>query len=511
MQPSTTPSELPTLARLQAGLLELAAIVAATDDLPRLLDAIARTVSESLGWRTVVLNLYRPAWDDYQVQTVHGPVAAREALLGEATPWSSWEPLIADRFARRGAYLVRHGDYDWRTAQGHWYVPDLAPDSSAAAWHADDALLVPLRTTDGGVLGILSVDEPLSGRLPSDSEIDALVAVAAHAAVAVRHATQSASLRAHRAALHHFHTLFSRNRQSASAQELLDAVTRGIRTTLGFERVSVDLLEDGRESPVAELLDPRFESEGCFLLTAAQAAELAPSVDLGPPSRRSGRGPQAWQEHRLLVPFSAMTGDLLGILHVGDPRDRLLPSREVLQALRLFADRAVTELESAARLRELRYLADHDPLTGLLNRRAFMRTLEAETARTARYGSSFVLALCDVDALKLLNDDRGHPAGDRALRRVGRVLESGLRRSDGAFRLGGDEFALILVETTVEQTREITDRIEGALAVPGQDDGLVIRVSFGAVYSSGQDDDPESLLRRADEAMYSVKRARRDA
>jgi diguanylate cyclase (GGDEF)-like protein len=495
---------------MHAGLLELASIVV-TADQSQLLDAIARTVSEALGWETVVLNVYRPAWDDYEVQTVHGSAAAREALLGEATPWSTWAPLIADRFEHRGAYLVRHGDFDWEKDRVVSYQPEPGDRVDAETWHPDEALFVVLRARDGSVSGVLSVDEPVSGRLPSDDEIDALVAIAAHAEAALRHAGETADVKRLRAALEHFHEIFSQDRQSAPAQEMLDAVARGMCETLGFERVEVDMFEqDGRGTPVARLLAAPYEREGCYLLTAATAAELAPEADLGPPSQRSGRGPRAWRDHRLLVPLFATTGELLAVIRVGEPVDRLLPSAEIIQALRVIGDQAASHLESINRLRELRYLANHDFLTGLGNRRAFTNLLEAETARAARYKSRFTLALCDIDSFKEVNDRYGHPAGDEVLRRTARIMESSLRRSDGAFRIGGDEFAIILVEATAEATREVTDRIEVALSTPERDGDPAIRVSFGAISSNGEED-AEHLLRRADEAMYTVKRARREA
>lgn len=510
MPGSTASTDLAKLARLHAGLLELVSVIA-TADRSELLDAIARTVSEALGWDTVVMNVYRPAWDDYEVQAVHGDAAVRDALLGEATPWSTWAPLISDRFAHRGAYLVRHGEFDWEADPGVSYRHERPAFPGAEAWDSDDALFVPLHAKDGSVSGILSVDDPTSRRLPTDDEIDALVAISKYAEVALHQAQETTDLRSHRATLKHFHEVFSRNRHSAPVEELLEAITSGIRRTLGFERARIERFEqDGRGRPVARLLAAQFEIEGCYLLTAAEASQIAPDVDLGQPSERSGQGPSAWRDHRLLVPLFATTGELLTVIHAGEPHDRLLPTREVLQALRIVADQAAAHLESASRLHELRYLADHDFLTGLGNRRAFVELLEAETARAARYKSRFTLALCDIDFFKELNDRFGHTAGDDALRRTARVLESGVRRSDRAFRIGGDEFALILIEASTEATRDVIDRIEDALHEPEREDAPRIRVSFGAI-SSDREDDPESLLRRADEAMYRVKRSRRGA
>src|SRR6266487_1584899 len=112
---------LPPISPLR-GLLEVTSLVRAEGDLPELLGAIARTISESLGYRTVVVNLYRPAWDDFCVTTVHGNEGARAVLLGQVRSVDEWAPLLADRFCRRGAYVVPAGTFDW-SACGYSYVP----------------------------------------------------------------------------------------------------------------------------------------------------------------------------------------------------------------------------------------------------------------------------------------------------------------------------------------------------------------------------------------------------
>src|SRR3978361_135737 len=155
------------------GLLEVTRLVRAEEELPELLAAIARTISESLGYETVVINLYRPAWDDFSVTTVHGSAAARTGLLGQVRPISEWDTLLSDRFHRRGAYVVPAGAYDWDDA-GYSYVPPMEPGQGDAAWHPEDALFLPMRHSDGHLLGILSVDEPASRLRPTDQELDVL-------------------------------------------------------------------------------------------------------------------------------------------------------------------------------------------------------------------------------------------------------------------------------------------------------------------------------------------------
>ena len=82
------------------------------EDLPELLAAIARTVSDSLAFGTVVINLYRREWNDFLVTTVYGSEEARVALLGQVRQVSDWEPLLDQRFLQRGAYLVPEGEFN---------------------------------------------------------------------------------------------------------------------------------------------------------------------------------------------------------------------------------------------------------------------------------------------------------------------------------------------------------------------------------------------------------------
>jgi diguanylate cyclase (GGDEF)-like protein len=216
-------------------------------------------------------------------------------------------------------------------------------------------------------------------------------------------------------------------------------------------------------------------------------------------SRLNGRGPHAWNRHWLLVPLRDADDAIIGILSADEPVDRLLPSNEKLQALRIFANQAAAAIVSAERVRELSFLADHDPLTRLLNRRAFVERLEAEVARSSRYTREFGLVVCDLDSFKSVNDRRGHAGGDEVLQMFARTIEKALRKGDNAFRIGGDEFALLLAEATEDDAREVIGRIRDQM------DGL--RASFGVASCPGDADNAQTLFRLADEALYQAKRS----
>ncbi len=219
----------------------------------------------------------------------------------------------------------------------------------------------------------------------------------------------------------------------------------------------------------------------------------------------NGRGPHAWSRHWLIVPL--VEGEhRVGVIWVDDPRDRLLPTRARLQALRLFANQAVAALRTADQTVRLRHEATHDPLTGLPNRRAFRRRLVREIEARER----FALVLCDMDNLKLVNDTHGHEAGDRALQMMAGALRSGLRRSDEAYRLGGDEFGVILPGASWLDAERVMRRLRDAAGQGVLESGDRIEASFGiAVLQPG--DDAARLVARADQALYKAKRRREES
>jgi diguanylate cyclase (GGDEF)-like protein len=521
---------LPTISPLR-GLVEVTRLLRAREDLPALLDAVARTIGESLGYRTVAINLYRPAWDDFEVTTVYGNEEAKEVLLGNARPGDDWTVLLAERFERRGAYVVPSGAVDWDSL-GPSYVPQGGPSSDPDAWDPEDALFVAMRDQQGSLLGILSVDEPVSGRRPTDDELDVLVSLADHAALALEATREAAASARHQRALEELLDVSSRISGETSNAEILRRVCSGIRDALEFQNVCAALVDpkSGAVVPQAAagwqleelrrrglvtvaqlepLLDDAFLREGCYLLTHDEArARLSWDVEVYP-SQLNGRGPWAWNRHWLIVPLRDGRGALLGIIWVDNPSDRLVPSPDRLQALRIFANDAAAALVSGQHLGELRFLADHDPLTRLLNRRAFVNRLDGEVARAGRYRRSFGLVIADLDHFKQLNDRYGHAAGDEALGAFANVLVESLRKPDDAFRIGGDEFAVLVSEATEEDTRQVVGRVEALLerlAVGGEPWAADLRASFGCAACPEDAKDAKTLFRLADEALYGAKR-----
>ena len=362
------------------GLLEVTRLVRTGEELPALLAAIARTISDSLAFQTVVVNLYRREWDDFIVTTVYGSDDARAALLGQVQPPSEWEPLLDARFLQRGAYFIPAGELDWDAVGGTTYTPDLVVSDDPTAWHPDDAMFTPMRGPDGELLGILSVDEPISGRRPSGDEIDVLVAVSEHAALAVQAAQEGARAQANRDALERLLEVSTTLNETSDTSNLLSQVCAAISEALRFEKVAVQLLsDDGFHRTVAQagfadgenmgvplsadeleqLLSPEFDIGGCYLIPHSAARAALPERPVGYNSVRDGRGAYAWQNHWLFVPLHGRRGGRIGYIWADDPTDRLRPDAERLKILRAFANQATTALEQASQFEEIQNAYEH--------------------------------------------------------------------------------------------------------------------------------------------------------
>ena len=153
-------------------------------------------------------------------------------------------------------------------------------------------------------------------------------------------------------------------------------------------------------------------------------------------------------------------------------------------------------------LRELRRAASTDPLTGLLNRRAFEDRLTAELARANRSGEPFALVLADADRLKELNDGHGHAAGDAALVALARALHDELRAEDAVARIGGDEFAILLPGCGAFSAQDVAARLVRRVRA----DVAAPTVSAGGAAYGVDGLTIDELMQSADAVLYDSKR-----
>jgi diguanylate cyclase (GGDEF)-like protein len=171
-------------------------------------------------------------------------------------------------------------------------------------------------------------------------------------------------------------------------------------------------------------------------------------------------------------------------------------------------------LERAERTEaELRYLADHDSLTGLLDRRRFRAELDQYVSFSARYGGRGAVMIIDIDGLKAINDTLGHHAGDNLIRQVAAVMRERVRATDIVARLSGDEFAILMPQTDVEGALQLGEDLREQVAdsVRPTSDAEPATISVGVTMFGGEKGfGSEAVLVAADQAMYRAKEGGRN-
>ncbi len=171
----------------------------------------------------------------------------------------------------------------------------------------------------------------------------------------------------------------------------------------------------------------------------------------------------------------------------------------------------MTTLDEAHR--NLKIMATTDALTGLTNRHRIMLRLDEEFERSIRQNSPLCVATIDIDNFKQINDTHGHPFGDEVLKEVAKRMQHSIRRYDIIGRIGGEEFLVIFPGTGTAETQTVAERlresVEAARLACGSGD-VRVTISGGIALVKPEDNSVESILKRADAALYEAKRSGRN-
>ncbi|MDR7306946.1 GGDEF domain-containing protein [Rhodoferax saidenbachensis] len=207
-----------------------------------------------------------------------------------------------------------------------------------------------------------------------------------------------------------------------------------------------------------------------------------------------------------------------GIIAYVGPMLALLASvivwNQFVRAVMLRRELSRSNTALMAQQQELAFLADHDTLTGLYNRREFMRMANMELARAARAPCDTQLIMVDLDFFKKVNDQYGHPVGDAVLKQVAALLRSGIRTTDTVARLGGEEFIVLLPDTSREGALAVAEKLRmlvRAEPLVMEDLSVPVTASFGVSgLLRNQQGTVDSIYAAADRALYVAKQLGRD-
>ncbi|HEY3451916.1 MAG TPA: diguanylate cyclase [Myxococcales bacterium] len=310
---------------------------------------------------------------------------------------------------------------------------------------------------------------------------------------------------------------------SLSLQEILSMVTEMVGVTFGVEQFAVMLLDEtGTELvvsasfgyPPLSLADFRLPlgSGASGLSGRTREAVYVADIQKDP---RYFKGPHDPAEggSMLAVPMICKE-KLVGVLNFVRFRKEGFSENDIV-LLQLIASQAAMAIVNARLYTETLEMAHVDPLTGLSNRRKLFTHLEMEVARSQRFGNILTAVMIDIDHFKSLNDRCGHPAGDKALRKVGELLRHAVRKVDTVARYGGEEFFLLLPRNDKPEGLEVAEKLRKLIEQTtfeggdGQPGGRVT-ISLGVATFPADAETMERLVDAVDSALYASKRGGRN-
>jgi diguanylate cyclase (GGDEF)-like protein len=228
-------------------------------------------------------------------------------------------------------------------------------------------------------------------------------------------------------------------------------------------------------------------------------------------------GDEGWRSEEVLwIPLYS-EDRLLGCLSVEEPSNGKSPTLETIRSLEIFANQAVTAIESARSYDEAREQSIRDSLTGAYNHRHFQEVLQRELGRAERLGRPLTVLMLDIDDFKSINDRFGHPVGDAILQGIVAEIRNEVRGDmDLLARYGGDEFAVVLPETPPGEAVLVAERVrrrvdERLFRMPDSGQMLRATVSIGVATYPEDAGEKADLVEKADAALYRAKRGGKNA
>ena len=446
-------------------------------DLQGTVQAVADVVVTAVGFGVAVVNVVRPD-GGFKTIAVAGSEQARQQLLGVHRPLSHYQQEFAVAEQWGSLLFVPHERAPDTAALG--WVPELAVSTSENAWHPLDALFAPLRSSDGKLIGVLSVDLPHDGLRPSTGQRDLLEVLALEAGIAVHNALLTDRLQANEEV---FRQAFD---GAAGGMALVgvhgDEAGRFLRVNPAFCRIVGYPSDELLAVTPAQLTHPDDRAVDEQLVADLIAGDTQMY-------RRDKRF-----LHRSGTPVWVTVTATLARADDGSPLC------------------AVSQIDDISRrraeLQELHHQARHDPLTNLPNRTLVFERLQKAIADAERENTQGAVLFLDVDDFKIINDLHGHLVGDQVLAMLGQRIRSAVRDGDLVGRFGGDEFVVVAEGLDEAEAEALADRIGAAVAAPITNKGVAVNVGITVGISpipvrggeSGQ------ILWNADRAMYELKR-----
>ena len=457
-------------------VLDVVRQLGASNDLHETLSRIVEGVVDVLEFGAAAVNVRTAEGDTLRVEAVAGPLELEE-LRGQSTPLQHFVDLL-DASEHWGALRFYSHEVDQTPVErvARW-TPPGSPGAEPGTWQPGDELMAPLYDRGGTLIGVLSVDQPRSGRLPDVEQCTVLELFATQAAIAIGEAMARQESE-------------SRRREAER------------RWQLAFEHSPVGTALVDQDGQLEQVNDALIDLLGYSRaeLNARTFADITHPDDVDPDLQLfaellEGRHESFEIEKRYLHKDGHI---VWGLLHVGIIRADDGSMLSIVGQVNDITARKMAEAQIAHR-------ASHDALTDLPNRLRLEEVLDACIASGRPAGA----LCCGIDRFKTVNDSLGHDAGDDLIRRVAARLREVLPAGITIGRIGGDEFVVIVPdEADPEALRGMAETLLAALREPMELRGYqhTVSISVGITVSSARHAHADEVLRDADQALRRAKR-----
>lgn len=361
-----------------------------------------------------------------------------------------------------------------------------------------------LRNETIGAVGVYSKEE----RAFDEGHVELLRVLASEAAIAIENARLFSEEQKKSRQLSLINAVSRHAITTLDPEEMLAKITLEIEKELFYDHIGIATLDySSKELTVKAEAGPRREALGLHIPLGdgliGQVARTGEAAAVREVSVGTPRTVLPGSAAALALPVT-YAEQLLGVLYVecSDPCDFGDQETQLLQTL---ADLFAGALHNAMNFQKAQEQAITDGLTGVKTHRYLMEELSREWKRSTRANRQFALVLMDLDRFKFVNDFYGHLEGDVVLQRVGHILEQNCRRSDVVARYGGDEFVILMPETTIEQARQLANKLRGWVASDPLLRDKNITASFGIASFPLHGSTPQELIQVADSSMYLSK------
>ncbi|MGH9734619.1 MAG: diguanylate cyclase [Candidatus Acidiferrales bacterium] len=361
-----------------------------------------------------------------------------------------------------------------------------------------------LRDQTVGAVAVYSKEE----RAFDDGHVELLRVLASEATIAIENARLFSEEQKKSRHLSLINTVSKHAITTLDPEEMLAKITLEIEKELLYDHIGIATLDySAKELIVQAEAGTRREALGRHIPLGeglvgqvARTGEAAAVRNAGPATPRTVL-PGSAAALGLPVTYGEQ---LLAVLYVECLQPYDFADQEI-QLLQTLADLFAGALHNAMTFQKAQEQAITDGLTGVKTHRFLMEALSSEWKRSTRANRQFALVLMDLDRFKFVNDFYGHLEGDVVLQRVGHILEQNCRRSDVVARYGGDEFVILMPETTIEQARQLANKLRGWVASDPLLRDKNITASFGIAGFPLHGSTPQELIQVADSSMYLSK------